>query len=76
MGKPNVRPARGMLKSNQQGIDIVASSSDRWSSRASENTAPSPKRQDMKTMPPLNLQKLRNWPGNSLEMDGPRWHRH
>ena len=51
--KTKVGPARRMsLKWDQQGIVIEASSSDRWSSTASENTSPSPKRQDMKLTPP------------------------
>ena len=41
-----------LKQADQHGTDREASSSYGWSSAASENTAPYPKRQDMKTTPP------------------------
>ena len=54
--KPNPRQARAMtLKhANHMGAETEISSSYGWSSAASENTAPSPNRQDTKTTPPTH----------------------
>ena len=49
----NKREDRGKTKNQtSQGIDIEATSSNGWSTAASENTAPSTKRQNLKTTHP------------------------